>query len=120
MRLLLIAFAFICVLTGCTYTSHVSTGTPFPLDKVSQIKKGQTTKQQLEGLFGQPFSKSIINETDEKWLYSYVDGSASAQAFTMKTTSVMTQHTLDILLSNGVVINFAETNSPLQYTNSIK
>ncbi len=55
--------------------------------------------------------KSVISETDEKWVYTYTGGKATSQAFTMKTESDISTHMLDILIKSDVVVNFAETNN---------
>ncbi|WP_445946238.1 hypothetical protein [Shewanella sp.] len=99
-------------LSACTYTSNMNVGTNFSSEQAAKITKGKTTEAELVILLGQPQIKTVINETDVKWIYSYTEGSASAQAFTMQTTSDFTTHTLDILLRDGVVLNFAETHTP--------
>ena len=101
------------MLTGCTYTTHMNTGNQFSSDKVALIQKQKTTDKELIALLGQPTTKTVISETDVKWIYSYTDGSASAQAFTAKTTSNFTVHTLDILIRDGVVLNFVENHAPV-------
>ncbi|MBZ4680459.1 MAG: hypothetical protein JG763_3088 [Shewanella sp.] len=109
-------FAALLALSACTYTSNMNVGTNFSSEQAAQIIKEQTTEAELVNLLGQPQVKTVINDTDVKWIYSYTEGSASAQAFTMKTTSDFTTHTLDILLRNGVVVNFAETHAPTNMT----
>lgn len=100
-------------LTGCTYTTQMTSGNQYPAYKVVEIQKGKSTEQDLIRLFGQPTTKSVINEHDVKWIYSYTEGSASTQAYTMKTTSNFVLHTLDILMRDGVVLNYAESASPV-------
>jgi outer membrane protein assembly factor BamE (lipoprotein component of BamABCDE complex) len=112
----ILLIALVLGLAGCTYTNEMKTGTPFDSYKVVQIQKGKTTEQNLVTMFGQPTTKAVLNEHDMKWIYSYTDGSASAQMFTAKTTSNFTMHMLDILIRDGVVINYAETNSPINTT----
>jgi hypothetical protein len=71
-------------------------------------------------IFGEPAIKSVLSETEEKWVYSYTGGTASAQAFTMKTTSDISTHMLDLLIKNGIVINFAETNNVHNINSSVQ
>ncbi|MGK2232409.1 outer membrane protein assembly factor BamE domain-containing protein [Colwellia polaris] len=97
--------------SGCTYSSKVDYGNQFTSEQVAQIKKNKTTSTELLQIFGEPSIKSVLNETEEKWVYSYTGGTGSVQTFTMKTTSDMSTHMLDILIRDGVVINFAETNT---------
>ncbi|WP_017220213.1 hypothetical protein [Moritella dasanensis] len=99
------------LLTGCVYKSDVNYGNQFTSEQVNQIEKKVTTTSDLLKIFDQPSIKSVISETQEKWVYSYTGGTATAQAFTMKTTSNISTHMLDILIENNVVLNFAETNN---------
>jgi outer membrane protein assembly factor BamE (lipoprotein component of BamABCDE complex) len=101
------------LLNGCA-TSHYTSGKDFPSANVPSIVKGKTTTNELEALFGQPFAKSPVNETDEKWVYTYINGSAHAQSyiFTMKVTNAGTQKTLDVLIRNNAVINYTFTEGP--------
>ncbi|KPN78872.1 hypothetical protein AEA42_01150 [Shewanella sp. Sh95] len=105
--------AVLLTLSACTYTSNMNVGTNFSSEQAAKIVKNKTTDSELVALLGQPQVKTVINETDVKWIYSYTEGSASTQALTMKTTSDFTIHTLDILLRNGIVLNFAETHTPM-------
>lgn len=99
------------MLSACVYRSNVDYGTQFTKEQVAQIEKKVTVKEDLIRIFGEPNLKTVISETGEKWIYTYTGGSASAQAFTGKTTSDISTHMLDILIENGVVVNFVETNT---------
>lgn len=116
----ILALVILMPLSGCVYKSNVDYGTQFTSEQVSQIKKKVTTKAELLKIFGEPAIKSVISETGEKWVYSYTGGSASAQAFTMKTTSDISTHMLDILIENDVVLNFAETNTKHNMNTSVQ
>ena len=107
-------------LSGCTYTSEVDYGKQFTAEQVSQIKKNITTTSDLISIFGEPVLKSVLSETDEKWIYTYTGGTASAQVYTAKVKSNISTHMLDILISSDVVVNFAETNSQQNMNSSIK
>jgi len=110
----LIAVIGICVaLGGCT-TSHYTAGRDFPSASVASITKGKTTTSELKSLFGEPYAKSAVSETDEKWIYTYTNGSAHAQSYvvTMKVTTTGTQKTLDVLIRNDVVINYTFSEGP--------
>ena len=109
---LLIISAFL-VLSACA-TSSYSVGKDFSSSNVSKIVKSKTTKTDLLNLFGEPFSKTVISSTGEKWIYTYSAGTASAQSY-LVTTKVETkgiQKTLDILIENGVVTNYTFTEGP--------
>ena len=115
MRKVLAVLAMSLTLSGCA-TSHYTSGRDFPSENVASIIKGKTTTTELKALFGDPFSKSPVNDTDEKWVYTYANGSAHAQSYivTMKVTTTGTQKTLDVLIRNDTVINFTfnEGQSP--------
>ncbi len=70
--------------------------------------------RELKSLFGEPYAKSAVSETDEKWIYTYTNGSAHAQSYvvTMKVTTTGTQKTLDVLIRNDVVINYTFSEGP--------
>ena len=110
---LLIAILF---LIGCA-TSSYTVGRDFPSDNVSQIVKGKTTDLAMVKMFGEPFTKTVISATDEKWIYMYSNGTAKAQSYvvTMKVKTTGIQKTLDVLIINGVVANFAYTEGQNPY-----
>ena len=60
-------------------------------------------------MFGEPFLKTVVSANEEKWMYIYTSGSAKAQSYivTMKVETTASQKTLDILLRDGVVVNYA-------------
>ena len=64
--------------------------------------------------FGEPFTKTVISETEEKWIYTYGSGTATAQSYvlTTKVESKGNQKTLDVLLKNGIVTNFSFAEGP--------
>lgn len=99
-------------LLGCA-TSTYSVGMDFPIEKASEIQKGKTTTAQLLELFGEPYSKSVISENEEKWLYFYSAGTAKAQSYivTMDVKTTGNQKTLDVLLKDGVVANYTVTQN---------
>ena len=97
--------------SGCTYSSKVDYGNQFTAEQVAKIKKNETSTADLLNILGEPSIKSVLSESEEKWVYSYTGGTGSVQAFTMKTTSDMSTHMLDVLIRDGIVINFAETNT---------
>lgn len=113
MKKIFAAFLFTGILSGCA-TSYYTAGRDFPTEGVLTIVKGKTTSNELRATFGEPFAKSPVNETDEKWVYTYTNGSAHAQSYvvTMKVTTTGTQKTLDVLIRNDVVLNYTYTEGP--------
>lgn len=118
-KLLAVAFG-VMVLVGCTYSNNYESGSQISAENVNRIVKGKTTEAELVAMFGQPMTKSVVSEKETKWIYTHNAVSASAQAFTMKTTSSAEMTTLDILLRDGVVVNYAYTKSPLNPAMSMK
>ncbi len=100
-------------LSACA-TSTYSVGRDFPTEQVNKIVKGKTTSAELKQMFGEPFSKTVISGTEEKWLYTLSSGTAHAQSFvfTMKVETTGQQKTLDILLKDSVVTNYTFTEGP--------
>jgi hypothetical protein len=97
-------------LSGCA-TSSYSIGKDFSSEKVQEIVKGETTSEELTKMFGEPYSKTVISSTDEKWIYMYTKSESKAQSFivTMNVKTTSAQKTLDVLITNGVVTNFVYT-----------
>lgn len=105
--LLVLAFALV---TACA-TSNYSGGRDFPAEIASQIVKGETAATQIEAWFGQPFAKSTISATQEKWLYRYTQGKATAVVGSVKTEGTL--KTLDVLIEDGIVVNYTLSEGPL-------
>jgi hypothetical protein len=99
-------------LFGCA-TSTFSVGTDFPIEKTVVIEKGKTTASELSQIFGEPYSKSVISENEEKWIYFYSASTAKAQSYivTMDVKTTGIQKTLDVLLKNDVVVNYTITQN---------
>jgi hypothetical protein len=109
------------VLVGCA-TSSYSTGKDFDSSLVNQIVKAKTTKADLLQMFGQPFSKTVISENEEKWIYMYSSGTVKAQSYvlTMKVESTGQQKMLDILLRDGIVVNYTYNEGPMPGSLSVQ
>ena len=105
----------VATLSGCA-TSNYSVGTDFSVEKASEIVKGETTTAQLVSLLGEPYSKHVLSETQEKWMYFYSAGTAKAQSYIVSTDVKMTgtQKTLDVLIEDGIVVNYtlSQNNNP--------
>lgn len=112
-RTLALGFVVLMFAAGCA-TSSYTYGRDFPGENVKQIVKGKTTSAELVRIFGEPFSKHVMSETEEKWIYTYSSGTASAQSYVISTKVQTTgqQKMLDVLIKNGVVANFAFNEGP--------
>lgn len=103
------------VVVGCAIpTSSYSVGKNFPSENVNKIAKGKTTVNELIQMFGEPFSKTVVSESEEKWIYTYSSGTASVQRGVLSANVQTTgqRKMLDVLIKNGVVTNFTYTDSP--------
>ena len=100
---------------GCA-TSTYTVGNAFQSENVSKIVRNETTAVQLEKLVGKPYMATVLSADEVKYLYTYTHGTAKAQ-FTNVTSDSKTQ-TLDVLIKNGVVVNYtySESNSPYTVT----
>lgn len=111
LRLLLVVLISILTISGCaSHTTNYTLGRDFSTESVGKIEKGVTTTDQLVALLGEPYSKSVISENEEKWLYMYLHSSATARAsLTPDVTTSGIQKNLDVLIKNGKVVNYAYT-----------
>lgn len=118
MRLIFL-FLISMIVSGCTYTAIHETGNAIDPNKVALIQKGKTTENEILSMFGKPSTKVVVNETDFKWVYQHIVSRASAQAYTGKTNSSLTNEVLDILFRKNVVINFTFSESEINPTMSV-
>lgn len=116
---LILALAFSAIAAGCA-TSNYTYGRDFPSENAKQIVKGKTTTAQLVQIVGEPFTKNVISATEEKWIYTYANGSSTAQSYviTMKVKTTGQQKTLDVLIKNGVVANYVYNEGPMASSNT--
>ena len=116
-RVITVLLIVISTLSGCA-TSSYSIGKNFSSENVSQIVKGKTTSEEMINLFGEPYSKTVISATDEKWIYMHSEGTAKARSYivTMDVKTTGTQKMLDVLITDGVVANFTFTEGQNPYT----
>ena len=122
MRRLLVVFLLILfALIGCA-TSNYTVGKDFDSTLVKKIEKGKTTSDDLFQMFGYPFSKTVVTENEEKWIYMYSSGTAKAQSYiiTTKASTTGQQKMLDILIKDGVVINFTYNEGPMPSTIEVR
>jgi hypothetical protein len=110
-RLFLVVLISILTLFGCTtQTTNYTLGRDFSAESVSKIQKGVTTTDELVALLGEPYSKSVISENEEKWLYMYLHSSATVRAsLTPDVTTSGIQKNLDVLIKDGKAVNYAYT-----------
>jgi outer membrane protein assembly factor BamE (lipoprotein component of BamABCDE complex) len=71
-----LALAFVAWMAGCA-----STGQNFDENKVSQIRKGETTESQLVELFGQPQNRAVNSEGMTTLTWQYAESRVKGESF---------------------------------------
>ena len=108
------------IISGCISTNTTfTTGRPFDMSKVSTIQNSKTTSAELLSTFGEPYVKTTISGTEQKWFYMYIQGNSSAKGGPFTGLSVATKgtnQTLEILLRDGVVQTFTTYDGPIDAT----
>ena len=108
--------SLICVaLIGCV-TRTTTTGTDFDASKIGDIKKGVTTTEELVGLLGQPFSKSVKSADEVIWYYTRVKATSTA-SLGWNSPNIKTEghkKNLELLIKDGVVVNYTFDEGPFQ------
>ena len=102
------------MLGGCSTNSVGTTGGYFSTDNVDSIVKGETTAEEIVKLFGQPFQKSLISANEERWNYYHHRITVNGSIFTGMNTGGQ-RKSLDVLLIDGIVVNYAFTDSDTGY-----
>lgn len=105
------------VLCGCSIAPITKTiGRDFDETKVSQIKKGVTTADGVLTLLGEPNTKQFLSTNQVMWHYTYRNEVKTDEfhwvAPIVERTSGVNKN-LDLLLQDGIVINFAYAKAPI-------
>lgn len=110
-------FITVLFLSACSQTHNSEQGTPFDETKVKQIVEGSTTEAQLLRLLGEPASKTVVNGSDAKWVYTYTKKASTSHTLIGETSYTIEERTLDVIVSNGVVMNYnySENNKKKQW-----
>ena len=103
-RLISIISLIILSLSGCATKQSYSVGRDYSSENISQIIKGKTTSDEMIKFFGEPFTKTVISDTEEKWNYMYMTGRVDLLSTSWRTKGM--KKTLDVLITKGVVANF--------------
>lgn len=86
MRLVIIALAA-GLLGGCVFMGQ-SYGSPITQEQVSAIKAGETTKEQVIAVFGQPFSNTADSDGKQILIWAYTEISPMMAGMTQKSLAV--------------------------------
>ena len=79
-------FLFVLISLVSCATSTIITGQDFNTTNIDKIQKGKTTKQEILGMFGQPYIKTV-NSFGETWTYQYLKAVGKATSFLITTNS---------------------------------
>lgn len=95
------------LLSGCVFRSTAHSGKDFDETKAPQIIAKKTTESDLLRIMGEPQRKEVVNDHEVKWVYEYVTSNAAVRMFSAKPKVDVTKKVLEVLVSNGVVVNQA-------------
>lgn len=111
-RILLISVIAV-ALIGCV-SKTIKSGREFDVAKIGNIHKGVTTSDELARLLGQPYSKSVQSAEVVVWNYFWRKGTATTTqgADGPVVTSQGEKRTLDVLIRNGVVMDYNYKDEP--------
>jgi Periplasmic protease len=112
MRFKLFASLVLVSFIGCAVSTFV-TGNDFDMSKISRINKGETTKQDVLELFGQPYIKSS-NNSFEIWTYQYIRSTGKATSFLVVTSASGQAYYKSLSITfdlNGKVQSFTQSVS---------
>jgi outer membrane protein assembly factor BamE (lipoprotein component of BamABCDE complex) len=112
----------ILLIAACAMTSTQTFGVDFDKTKAASIVKGQTTKQDIVQLLGQPFDKELDVSGLEKWVYLHrvttitskppIFGPQAGEEGTVKESK------LEIVFEQDTVKNFVTSESTTPWTAS--
>ena len=109
---ILIVMFSILALSACSQKNYFEQGTPLNHQKVAKIVEGSTTEIQLLDIFGEPTTKTTINNNETKWTYKYMKKSSTSHALLGETQYDIIEGTLEVIVNQGVVtwFNYDENN----------
>jgi hypothetical protein len=97
---------FLCA--GCYYTHRSSEGQQISLDKMEEIRIGQTNEADLLKLFGPPTQKERRADGTDGWKYTHIRVLSPTLAGGMVIEPIQrkVEETFEIALENGVVQSY--------------
>jgi hypothetical protein len=106
--------------SGCATTTRATAGRMFDDARISEIKKGRTTKQEVLAMFGEPHSKKLDTEGTEQITYFHSESKDTYDPrmfipfigfFFLNSKTDSRSKTLDVVLKSGVVSDFSYDES---------
>jgi outer membrane protein assembly factor BamE (lipoprotein component of BamABCDE complex) len=100
-------------LMGCATRTDIA-GSEFDTSKISEIKKGVTTSDELVSLLGTPGEKSVKTEDEVIWKYEWIKSTSRTTMGWTGPNVVIDgyQKSLQVLIKNGVVVNYTFNEGP--------
>lgn len=108
---LLVPMVFI-AFAGCA--THTTTGRKFNVADVNRIQKDVTTRQEAIGLFGKPLDITVLSDNEVVWEYWWKQTTSQTTQGSdgPVVTSQGDKKTLELLIKNGVVVNYRYNDDP--------
>ena len=102
--------ALFLAITACASATFTQ-GREFSTDNIAKIVKGTTTDADMLQMFGPPFSRTVLADGTESWLYTYTVGESTAHIYPFYSSvhTTGTQKSLTATITKGVVSNFSYT-----------
>ncbi len=104
---------------ACAITTVRTLGIDFDKKKADLIVKGQTTKQDIVKLLGQPFDKKLDQSGAEKWVYLYSVREMTGTdrgGLRRDWEGTIKEKKIEILFDQDVVKNFVASESTTPIT----
>jgi len=93
-------------------SGHFVRGKDFDAQKRDQLIKGQTTKDNVLAIYGNPQDKGMYQGVNETWVYFYLEGQANVNAAAKSVSGTERIKKLVILFDqDDVVKNFVYSDS---------
>ena len=113
---------FIAPILGAFLIGCASVGNNFDENKITQIKKGETTEAQLVEMFGQPQNRTVNSEGQTTLSWIYAESSVKGESFIPYAGAFMGGHnskskSLNVTLQDGKVTTYACTGGGMESRN---
>lgn len=112
-------------LAGCASSGNVVLKDETSKTVAQKIKKGKSTKDDVRGVYGDPYTTSFTDSGNEIWKYEFVKAHMTASSFIpvvsmFKSGSEGNKKELVVMFdSRGIVKNFSMSTSKVNYNNGL-
>ncbi len=106
------------ILVGCTTTRKSTFGRDFDSSKITSVKKGLSTRNNVLRIYGEPSDKQLDENSNEKWIYLYSVKINNISLWDYSSRGDSRTKKLEIIFNpNGIVQNyvFSDSVSPISY-----